>query len=97
MKFKSGLVFGGLLVAAVLTNPTKEEHARTLAEETLAPLAEGGRDSTLARIGSAFAQSFSDSVVDYHNYFVFSTTTRPESSDRLTIGCFRYVHLVERE
>ncbi|MEZ6087843.1 MAG: hypothetical protein R3C05_07440 [Pirellulaceae bacterium] len=97
MKFKSGLLVGGLVVAAALTNPTKDEHARTLAEETLAPLSDGGRNSTLARIGSAFAQSFSDAVVDYHNYLVFSTTTRPESDEQLTIGCFRYVHVIKRE
>ncbi|QDV69174.1 hypothetical protein Poly24_28890 [Rosistilla carotiformis] len=93
MKFQTGIIVGGLVVALGLTNPTKEDHARKLAAETLAPYAEGGNDSPLVRIGTAFAESFSDSVIDYHNYLLFSTTTRAGSDERLTLGFFRFVHV----
>lgn len=93
MKFQTGIIVGGLTVAMLLTNPSKEEHARKLASDTLSPYAEKGNDSPLVRLGTAFAESFSDSVVDYHNYWLFSTTTRVGSDERLTIGVLRYIHV----
>ncbi|QDS88672.1 hypothetical protein EC9_28630 [Rosistilla ulvae] len=95
-KFQTGIVLGGVTVALALTNPTKEDHVRKLAAETLAPYSAEGSDSSLVRIGTAFAESFSDSVVDYHNYLLFSTTTRAGSDERLTLGFFRFVHVEKR-
>lgn len=86
MKFKSGVVVGILLAAAFFTNPSKEDHAKKLAEATLGGGNQAGGDTALSRIGSAFAQSFSDSLFDYHNYYLFSTTTSPGGDRKLTIG-----------
>ncbi|QDV13040.1 hypothetical protein CA51_29260 [Rosistilla oblonga] len=96
MKFQTGIVVGGLIAALLLTNPSKEDHVRKLAAERLAPYTEEGSDSPLVRIGSAFAESFSDSVIDYHNYWLFSTTTSLDSDQRLTLGFLRFVHVEKR-
>lgn len=89
--FKAGIVVGGFAVAMALTNPKEEDHARKLAEDTISPFVEGGRDSPIARIGTAFAESFSDSVVDYHNYLFFSTTTKVGTDERMSIGFLGHV------
>ena len=94
MKFKLGFVLGALVVVAVITNPKEEQHAKTIAEDALSPFASEG-NGTLAKIGGAFADAFSGTIVDYHNYGVMSTTTSPGSDETLSIGAFGIVHVTE--
>lgn len=97
------LVVAGILFAiAILTNPSRETHVRTLTESVARATARSiGQDMEMDMFGDIFGfgqPRITDDVIEsmvydvlnaqlkYHNYFLFSTCTAPVGYDEPTVS-----------
>ena len=84
-----------LLVVAVFTNPSASKHRETFAEVSAAAAQNAIKhnsesQSPLAQLlVNAFANPVADllsnTLTEYHDYYIFSTTTMPYDDDEYTV------------
>lgn len=94
-----------VLGAAFVSNPSKEQHedalSQTIEQSIGGGSKEGGILGGLKRLGTKFvsglASELISSRIDYHNYFIFSTTTFSVGGQEHTLSWGLFGQVVIRD
>ncbi len=97
-RFFRWLVFFGIIVVAVITNPDKDTHIEKINEKLYDLLPAGQKTSIIKEIGKLVSNQVLDQLITVDNYYVFSVSKFEilGESEAISYGVFGMVFFSDK-
>ncbi len=97
-RFFRWLIFIGIIVVAVFTNPDKDTHIEKINEKLYDLLPAGQKTSLIKEIGKLVSNQVLDQLISVDNYYVFSISNFDilGESETIAYGVFGMVFFTDK-
>jgi hypothetical protein len=85
-RFFRWLIFIGIIVTAIMTNPNKDKHIEKLNDKLYDLVPDSDKTSLVKKIGKLVSNPLLDKVVTVDNYFLFSVSRIEVMGKSETLG-----------